>query len=60
MLDFEIALARAQARLKIIPRSAAQAIATAAKAEAFDLYLEESPGSPGGMQSCLTTSGIWW
>jgi 3-carboxy-cis,cis-muconate cycloisomerase len=36
MLDFEVALARAQAQLKIIPRAAAAAIATAAKVEAFD------------------------
>jgi len=32
MLDFEVALARAEAQLKIIPRSAADAIAVAAKA----------------------------
>jgi len=36
MLDFEIALARAEARLKIIPQSAAEAIASAARAETFD------------------------
>ncbi len=36
MLDFEVALARAQARLKIVPQSAAKAIASAANAEAFD------------------------
>ncbi|MGA8492210.1 MAG: 3-carboxy-cis,cis-muconate cycloisomerase [Terriglobales bacterium] len=36
MLDFEIALARVQARLKIIPRAAAGAIAAAAKVEGFD------------------------
>lgn len=36
MLDFEVALARAEAQLKIIPRSAADAIAAAAKADAFD------------------------
>jgi 3-carboxy-cis,cis-muconate cycloisomerase len=36
MLEFEVALARAQARLKIIPRSAAGAIAAAAKVHAFD------------------------
>jgi 3-carboxy-cis,cis-muconate cycloisomerase len=36
MLDFEVALARAEVRLKIVPRSAAEAIATAAKAEGFD------------------------
>jgi len=33
MLDFEIALARAEARLKIIPQSAAEAIASAARAK---------------------------
>jgi 3-carboxy-cis,cis-muconate cycloisomerase len=37
MLDFEVALARAEARFKIVPRSAAKAIEAAAKAEAFDV-----------------------
>lgn len=37
MLDFEVALARAEAKLKIIPSSAARAIAKAAQAEAFDV-----------------------
>jgi 3-carboxy-cis,cis-muconate cycloisomerase len=36
MLDFEVALARAEAQLKIIPQSAARAIARAARAEAYD------------------------
>ena len=36
MLDFEAALARAEAHLKIVPRSAADAITAAAKAEGFD------------------------
>ena len=36
MLDFEVALGRAQANLGIIPKSAADAIASAARAEAFD------------------------
>jgi 3-carboxy-cis,cis-muconate cycloisomerase len=36
MLDFEVALARVQASKKIVPQSAADAIAVAAKAEAFD------------------------
>jgi 3-carboxy-cis,cis-muconate cycloisomerase len=36
MLDFEVALARAEARYKVVPRSAADVIAAAAKAEAFD------------------------
>ncbi len=36
MLDFEVALACAEAQLKIIPRSAADAIAAAAKADSFD------------------------
>ena len=36
MLDFEMALARAEARLNIIPQSAADAIAQAAKAGDFD------------------------
>lgn len=37
MLDFESALARAQSTLKIIPESAARAIANAAHAEFYDL-----------------------
>ena len=36
MLDFEVALARAEAQLRIIPHSAARAIARAARAEAYD------------------------
>jgi 3-carboxy-cis,cis-muconate cycloisomerase len=37
MLDFEVALARVQARQKIVPQSAADVIALAAKVETFDL-----------------------
>lgn len=37
MLNFEIALVRAEARLGIVPQSAAEAIAAAAKAGDFDL-----------------------
>jgi 3-carboxy-cis,cis-muconate cycloisomerase len=36
MLDFEVALARAEAALKIVPTAAARAIAKAAHAESFD------------------------
>jgi len=36
MLDFEIALARVQARLKIIPRAAARAIENAAQPDSFN------------------------
>jgi 3-carboxy-cis,cis-muconate cycloisomerase len=36
MLDFEVALARAEARAGVIPQAAADAIAAAAKPEAFD------------------------
>src|SRR5690242_19043269 len=36
MLDFEVALARAEAELKVIPQSAARAIARAARAEDYD------------------------
>jgi 3-carboxy-cis,cis-muconate cycloisomerase len=36
MLDFEVALARAEAQLRVIPQSAARAIARAARAEAYD------------------------
>jgi 3-carboxy-cis,cis-muconate cycloisomerase len=37
MLAFEVALARAEARLGIVPEAAAQAIASAARAESFDV-----------------------
>ena len=37
MLDFEVALARVESRLDIIPAAAADVIAAAAKPEAFDL-----------------------
>src|SRR5262249_40649680 len=37
MLDFEVALARAEARVGVIPKSAVSAIASAAKAENFDV-----------------------
>jgi 3-carboxy-cis,cis-muconate cycloisomerase len=37
MLDFEVAFARVEARAKIIPETAAEAIAAAAHAEAFDI-----------------------
>ncbi len=36
MLDFEVALARAEARLGVVPQAAADAIAAAAKVQAFD------------------------
>jgi 3-carboxy-cis,cis-muconate cycloisomerase len=36
MLDFETALARAQAKLKIIPHSVARAVAKAARVESYD------------------------
>ena len=36
MLEFEVALARAEARLGIVPQTAADAIATAAKSKNFD------------------------
>jgi 3-carboxy-cis,cis-muconate cycloisomerase len=36
LLDFEVALARAQARLGIVPQAAVAAIAAAAQADAFD------------------------
>jgi len=36
MLDFEVGLARAEARHGIVPQTAADAIAAAAKPEAFD------------------------
>ena len=37
LLDFEVALARAEARVGIVPQAAAKSIAAAAKAEAFDV-----------------------
>lgn len=37
MLDFEVALARAEARAEVIPQAAAEAIAAAANPTAFDL-----------------------
>ena len=37
MLDFEVALARVEARLEIIPSAAADAIAKAANVDAFDI-----------------------
>ncbi|HZR56594.1 MAG TPA: 3-carboxy-cis,cis-muconate cycloisomerase [Terriglobales bacterium] len=37
MLDFEVALARAEAHADVIPHQAAETIATAAKTEAFDI-----------------------
>jgi 3-carboxy-cis,cis-muconate cycloisomerase len=38
MLDFEVALARAEARVGIVPKSAANRIATAARASEFDIH----------------------
>jgi 3-carboxy-cis,cis-muconate cycloisomerase len=37
LLNFEVALARAEARVRIVPRGAAESIAAAAKAEVFDV-----------------------
>lgn len=37
MLDFEVALAKAEARVGVIPQSAARAIAAAAQTDAFDM-----------------------
>ncbi|HEY4903459.1 MAG TPA: 3-carboxy-cis,cis-muconate cycloisomerase [Candidatus Sulfotelmatobacter sp.] len=37
LLDFEVALARAEARAGIVPHAAAESIAAAAKAETFDI-----------------------
>ncbi len=37
LLDFEVALARAEARVGIVPKSAADRIAAAARADAFDI-----------------------
>jgi 3-carboxy-cis,cis-muconate cycloisomerase len=37
MLDFEVALARAEARVSIVPKSAADRIAAAARADEFDI-----------------------
>jgi len=37
MLDFEVALARAEARLEVVPQAAAEHIAAVAKADNFDM-----------------------
>jgi 3-carboxy-cis,cis-muconate cycloisomerase len=37
LLDFEVALARAEARVGVVPHAAAESIAAAAKVEAFDV-----------------------
>jgi 3-carboxy-cis,cis-muconate cycloisomerase len=51
MLDFEVALARIESKLEIIPRSAAEAIATAADPARFDIAELSSrslrAGTPG-------------
>jgi 3-carboxy-cis,cis-muconate cycloisomerase len=53
LLDFEVALARAQARLGIVPQTAVEAIAAAAKADTFepstlsrDMLRAGTPGIP--------------
>lgn len=50
MLDFEAALARAEARIGIIPRAAASAIATKCRAELFDATaLSEAAARAGNL-----------
>src|SRR5258708_28083451 len=51
MLDFEAALARAEARLGAIPKSAAQLIATPCRAELYDIGLLAHPSAPPGNTS---------
>jgi 3-carboxy-cis,cis-muconate cycloisomerase len=48
MLDFEAALARAQARLGLVPAAAAEAISQAARAELFDPVSIEREAAKGG------------
>jgi 3-carboxy-cis,cis-muconate cycloisomerase len=48
MLDFEAALARAQAAVGLIPAEAAEAIATAARADAFDAAAIGAAAAGGG------------
>jgi len=48
MLEFEVALAKVEARLKIIPGSAATAIASAADPKAFDACLLSQEASRSG------------
>lgn len=48
MLEFEVALAKVEARLKIIPESAATAIASAASPNAFDLSALSQEASRSG------------
>jgi 3-carboxy-cis,cis-muconate cycloisomerase len=52
MLDFEVALARAEARCNMVPKSAADAIASAAQASTFD------PGALAGAALRAGTPGI--
>ena len=49
LLNFEVALARAEARVRIVPRGAAESIAAAAKAEVFDVAAlsRHEPGCRG-------------
>src|SRR5690349_15374570 len=62
MLDFEVALARAQAKTGVIPKSAALAIAAAAKPGAFELAkLSEQTlraGTPGIAISKALTEAV--
>ena len=48
MLDFEAALARAEARLGVIPKSAAQLIATQCRAELYDIGMLAHASAPAG------------
>ena len=48
MLDFEAALARAGARLGVIPKSAASAIAAQCRAELFDIAALAKASAPAG------------
>ena len=57
MLDFEMALARAEARIGVIPASAAAAIATKCRAELFDLAaLAQSAARAGNVAIPLVKS----
>jgi 3-carboxy-cis,cis-muconate cycloisomerase len=57
MLDFEVALARAEAAVGVIPSSAVDPIANAARAERFDLHgLEEAAISAGSIVAPLIES----
>src|SRR5262245_19351213 len=53
ILDFEVALARAEASVGVVPALATDKIAEAARAERFDLAVLSADGSAGGVVAAL-------